>query len=71
MPRIRVLIEGRAGPPVEAYVEAKNPKTAIREALDQHPGPGIATVGGTHLVGRRFASGLITITTNVNKENTK
>lgn len=62
--RIRVIIEPRGGLPIEAYVVAQDPRQAIREALEKHDGPATAAAQDQPLAGRRFASGLITITSN-------
>lgn len=62
--RIRVIIEPRGGLPIEAYVVAREPCQAIREALVEHDGPATATAQNHPFFGRRFASGLITITRN-------
>ncbi len=61
-----VDIEKRTdGPAVRVWVKTSNPRTAIRKALEQTPGPGIATIQGhPDLVGRAFANGIITITVN-------
>jgi hypothetical protein len=61
---VYVDIENRSdGPPLRVWVNTKNPRTAIRTALEQNPGTGLATIQGKPwIVGRAFASGLITVT---------
>ncbi len=68
-----VNIEKRTdGPPVRVWVRTSNPRTAIRTALEQTKGAGIATIQGhPELVGRAFTSGLITITENKRKKVSK
>lgn len=57
-----VDIESRDGPDMRVYVNTKNPRAAIRIALEQNPGPGVATIQGKpYMVGRAFADGTITV----------
>lgn len=64
-----VDIEERKGPPDRVFIKAKKPATALRRALEQNDGPGLATIQGhPDLSGRRYSDGRIDITT---KENTK
>lgn len=58
-----VDIEQRNGPPLRVWVNAKKPETALRRALEDNPGPGIATIQGhKDIRARAYSDGTITIT---------
>ncbi len=56
---MRVDIEERTGPPISVDVPAKKPRSAIRRALEDNDGPGLATIRGHDLYGRKYADGHI------------
>lgn len=65
-----VDVEQRNGPPVRVWVNTKKPEVALRRALEETPGPGIATIQGhRNLLGRAYSDGIITIIKEVTAHN--
>jgi hypothetical protein len=61
-PSIAVDIEEREGPPLRVIINTRNPRTAVRAALEANEGPGLATVQGhPNVWARAYKNGTIVV----------